>query len=162
MSGLPRSIIKKYGVSKKAWSVYRKSRLPKKKVIKKGRTQNMVRRKSRRTVYKYKPKRSRSRRAAGFSIFKELMPIGVTVFTEPFVDTAVDRFAGQFNAALPFGLQVDDLAKMIVGGHFAKKSGMVGKIAKYYAIFGARNTLKNVLGGVMTQTAPQTTSSVSF
>lgn len=45
MTGLPRSIIKKYGVSKKAWSVYRASRSPTRKSTNVREQKTMARRK---------------------------------------------------------------------------------------------------------------------
>jgi hypothetical protein len=44
MSGLPRSIIKKYGVSKKAWAVYRSSGATTKRATSSRRSGNMSRR----------------------------------------------------------------------------------------------------------------------
>jgi len=60
--GLPKSIIKKYGISKKAWEVYRGSK--KKRKVNKSRRTSKSRRKTlvRRRSYRRKPRRRRTQK----------------------------------------------------------------------------------------------------
>jgi len=145
--GLPKSIVKKYGISKKAWAIYRSKThadsrrtgsLKKRRAVRNARLGIMAR------------KRRVRKRIGRFSLKSELVPIAVATFTEPLVDSLADRFAGQLNIGLG-GVQMDDLIKVGIGLYAGKKSGLTGKVAKYYGVFGMRNIVKGLLSGSLQQ-----------
>jgi len=79
MAGLPKSIIKKYGISKKAWAVYRGAKSRVRKAVKRKAYKP---RKSNRSVVRHmakRRKRSRSRSFLSFTTVFKFLKIGALV-----------------------------------------------------------------------------------
>jgi hypothetical protein len=109
--GLPRSIIKKYGISKKAWAVFRGQGAPKK-------VKHVVRKKTSRVRRYYGKAKRVGRRAGalgGISL-KEII-FGAALMT------AGKVVVGMVAPGLPFQRQVGTLA----GGAVAAFTGLPGK-----------------------------------
>lgn len=147
--GLPASIIKKYGVSKKAWSVFRSHR---RSSTPKRRVDVMPRRRFKR----YRPFRSvrRSFRRRGGSLSMKDLAIGAAVIAvvEPTLDTFLDKMIPITVA----GIDPKDIGKVAIGWYLLKKSGMVKGIGASLMIVGVRNIARGFAGGLAIGTTSTT------
>ena len=118
MSGLPKYIIKKYGISKKAWQVYRS----KKKKTKRSHAHKKIKRRSVRVARRRKSRRISYRRS---KFNKEIGIVAYATIGEPLIDSLASRFS--------MGLPADAV-KVLLGYFLKKKGGMIGGIgtAMYY------------------------------
>jgi hypothetical protein len=64
------------------------------------------------------------------------------------VDNLITQFAGNLNLPLPGNIRAQDLAKVGLGYFLGRRGGMVGDVAKMYAIFGARNIVAGFTSGL--------------
>lgn len=105
----------------------------------------MARRKTRtRRVY-VKAKRRVKRGGGQFSLQKLIVPIGAATIAEPILDS----YLNQLPIPQVGPLQSDDLAKVAIGWYLGKKGGVMGNTAKMLGIFGMRNMIAQVMGGVL-------------
>lgn len=117
--GLPRSIIKKYGVTKKAWQVYRGNKTPAKKETK-ARSSNMAKRKAKQT----------NKRKLGFNM-GGLLPLSTDELMIDFVAGAIIPTISQKIAPYQqqylgtFGKYSDEAALAIVGAVAHKYGGKI-------------------------------------
>lgn len=97
--------------------------------------------------------RKRGRRSyggGGFNLKSEFVPIAVAAVSEPIVDQYLNQFLGGLGIPMA-GLQIDDVAKVGIAYMMKNKKGMLGKVVKYYGIFGARNIVQQMTGGMFAQ-----------
>lgn len=145
--GLPASIIRQYGVTKKAWAVFRGKRStpasPRRKghfMAKRRRTGGFMRR-AKRAYTKHRSK------------INELA-IVATAFIEPYVDSIINSFS-----TVAGGLT--NILKLIAAYFLKKKSGMVGSIAQTIYVIEiyklARGFAGGGLGGLLPGAAGQDT-----
>jgi len=147
--GLPRDLIKKYGVSKKAWSVYRsrrkrpgmsRSKTPKRQ---RARTARSYSNKTRRVNTMARRKRT-VRRSKGF--FKGtgmkafVGGMGYSVLVEPLLDTVASKM----------GLTVEDDIVKAAGAFvlYSQLSGIPKEMAKAGVYISSANIAKNKLGSL--------------
>ena len=150
-SGLPRSLIKKYGISKKAWQVYRagkkRSRPSRPVRIKKTKVRFMARRRrvSRRPYTRTRYVRRAVRRRGGTLTMKNLaMGAAVVAVVEPTLDTLLDQYIPISVA----GIDPKDFGKAAIGWYLLKKKGMVKGIGASLMIVGVRNIVRGFTGGL--------------
>src|SRR3990172_11924573 len=135
MVGLPKSIIKKYGVTKKAWAVFRGTKSKSRPSGQERKT--MARRRG--------VKRRFGRHSAGLSV-KDLAvgTAAVSVF-EPFLDNLAGNFAGGLLGGIG-----DDVIKAGLGWYLAKKQKGAIKGAGYaLLVIGVRNIVAGFAGPMM-------------
>ena len=147
---LPKSIIKKHGISKKAWRIYksglgstRKSSYKRSKTRRKSLV-NVARRRKTRTVYRYAKKRARRIRR-GMKPFDLAMGTAVVTFLEPTLDTFLDKFAGQIGVF--GGVDMKDVAKVGLGFFMMKRRSKFMKGAGYaLMVIGTREVVRSFVG----------------
>lgn len=136
MAGLPKKYIKRYGISKKAWNEYRKTKRRKSPSLKK-RThrvrKKVVRMAKRRYTRRYARRRSYRRTV---SKLKPFSIIGYAIIGEPLIDS----LAGNF------GFPVD-LVKVGLGYFLMKKSGIMGEFGTAMFYISLYSLSKNMLSG---------------
>ena len=143
MARLPKSIIKKYGISKKAWRVFKGRKLSGRK-----RRRTSVTRKvsTRRGPRKMARRRTRTRRRKGFGsgISGQLMGAGGVVLYESLVSPRLPLGSGITKNAVEFGI-----------GYFLRnKGGFLGSTGKALMTVNAVELVRGLLGGgQITQTA---------
>lgn len=99
----------------------------------------------------------------GSSFTSELMPLGIATITEPMVDSLISSFLGGLNTSLPLGgMQIDDVAKVGLAMTLGKKGGTMGKVLRYYGIFGMRNIIQQLTTGMLLKPVASTSSQTSF
>ena len=96
--GLPKSIIKKYGISKKAWQVYRRMKKKVKRHVKKIKTKT----KRVRRVARRRRRRTYRRSRSSISLNSILKGVGVGAVAENFGMSGLLKYgAGYFIAGVP-------------------------------------------------------------
>ncbi len=111
---LPKKIIKKYGISKKAWSVFKRS---------KGVRMVKRRRRSRIKVY------TRRRRSAGLMKGK-LTSIVLPAIIYGAVREKISNALTPITSKIPFGDIADEITLGAIGWFLSKRSGLIGSIGK--------------------------------
>ena len=124
MAGLPRSIIKKYGVSKKAWAVFRGSK---------------PRSKSKR-VRGVRMARKGKKRSFGGGLTSLFMPV------------AIGAVAGAFSDKIPGVSALPPVAAGAAGGYIAKRN-MMGAAAGAAGAYFLAAPLKQMISGTSSTTA---------
>lgn len=146
MTGLPKAIIKKYGVTKKAWSVFRSTSH--------SRSNKTASRRTKHRGYSMAKRRSFSRRSSRSSggKFKPLMDAAIS---GAIVGAAFKYAPAQYNTPI---------TRIGVGGAAAYfGSGYIKEAGKVLLAFEAANqTGKLLSGSPMTLTASQTTNAGGF
>jgi len=136
---------------RKSLSSYKKPR----KARMKPKRDTMARKKAR-IVYRTRKAKTRRKKSGmfGSGLMNDLVPLGIATVSEPILDT----YARQLPLPSIMGIGSDDLVKLGVGIYLGKKGGMIGKVAKYYGIFGARNIIQGLAGNVLGGQQPQANS----
>lgn len=141
---LPSSIVKKYGINKKAWEIYRGSRSPKRSMRSKlvG-VRKMARRRFRR--FHRSPRVRRYFRSRGGALTMKNLAIGSAIVSvvEPTLDSMLDKFIPITVA----GIDPKDIGKVAIGWYLLKKSGMIKGIGASLMIIGVRNIVRGYVGG---------------
>ncbi len=147
-SGLPKSIIKKYGISKKAWKIYRSGRgSTRRAAIKRSKTKTKSgyvarRRRKTRTIYR-RPKRRTYRRSSGMKPMNLFIGSAVVAVAEPTLDAFLDKFIPLQVA----GIDMKDAGKVGLGWYLMKRRGTIMKGAGYaLMVIGARNLVRGFVG----------------
>ena len=135
MKGLPRSYIKKYGVTKKAWREYRKRS---KRRISTARTY------SRRRKYK-SPKRVRGVRKMGKSNILGKLNVPITgaigtVLYESFISPKI-----------PVNGIAKDVIELLIGGYASKKKGIIGSTGKALVTLNSYQLMSTVLAPMLSK-----------
>lgn len=130
MSGLPKSIIKKYGVTKKAWSVFRNGKRGRRKRSKTG-------------VTMAKKRKSSSRMSGVMSgIVGTAIGVGAYILFETMVEPYILKMANISNPV------IINLAELGIGFYLARKSGVVGNIGKAAIVINLYQILYPLLSNV--------------
>lgn len=123
MAKLPKALIRKYGISKKAWSVFKGSK------SKKKRSGNMARRRM------SKGRRGKSKGFGGIS--SALMGAGGVVLYESLVSPRLPLGSGITKNAIEFG----------IGYALRNKGGFLGATGKALMTVNAVEVVRGLLGG---------------
>ena len=131
MAKLPKALIKKYGISKKAWTVFRSQGSRAKRKVFKPKVQSRVMAKKRFAGLKKYAKRHP--RVAGFG--NELIGVGVAAVAKPYVESLANSYIPSVMGAKP-----SSIAYAGAGFFLKKRGGMVGSVGKamyYYGLVSA-------------------------
>jgi len=124
MTGLPRSIIKKYGVTKKAWAIYR------------GTTQSShSRRTTRRSFPMARRRRSRGRSKGSGFMTPEIKGVMGAVLYDSLVSPMI-----------PLDENTKNLVELGAGYFLRNKSGWIGATGKTLFILNGYALLRNLIG----------------
>jgi hypothetical protein len=136
MAKLPKAIIKKYGITKKAWAVFRGTKRRKGamrwhdfsggKMVKHRRRGGMFGR-----VRRY---------SSGIKGKINEFAIIATAFLEPVIDGFVAKFAGSLGG-------IANILKLVAAYFLKKKGGMVGSIAQTIYVIEIYKLAKGLMGG---------------
>lgn len=153
MAGLPKSIIKKYGVTKKAWRVYksRKRRPRTTRRVKRKVRRPMARRRRRRRRY---PRIRRYVRRRGGTLSMKNLAIGAAIVSV--VEPTLDTFLDQMIPISVAGIDPKDFGKTAIGWYLLKKKGTVKGIGAALMIIGVRNIVRGFTGGIAVGTSAST------
>lgn len=145
MVGLPRSIIKKYGVSKKAWAVFRGTKRRARHISRPVKTKVihvMARR-------KHSGRSFRRSLKAGLSVKNVALGAAITAVVEPYFDSMVLNPLRTYIPAIPAGV-----AKALIGYYINKKmKGIVKGVGLSLMVLGINDTVQSFGIGL-----PQTTA----
>jgi len=151
MAKLPKSIIKKYGISKKAWSVFRSSSAS--PSIKTQGTRMARRKGNRRRVSAFGRKTYRSARRSG-SNTNLLMTVGASMpygagrqKLSDMTQSYLPRFAGQYTDEVVFG---------VAGWYLSKKPGIIGALGKSALIIESASIGNQLVAGMSTSSTAAT------
>jgi len=151
---LPKSIIKKYGISKKAWVIFKSRASSTRKKIKSNEGGKMRRRKSRRVGYRA---RARRRYGAGLGTTAIILGGGVYGALRNYISGAI----APITSKIPLGALADNIGMGIVsylaykkGSGIVKNAGMIGLGIE--AAMAADDLMKGGLGGI----APTATGNI--
>ena len=73
-------------------------------------------------------------------------PVAIATFTEPMLDNAFNNL--NIGMTLPYGVQLDDVAKVGLGFYFGRKGGTLGRTATLFGLFGMKNIMSSFIGGM--------------
>jgi hypothetical protein len=137
---LPKSIIKKYGVSKKAWAVYKGRKKRKRSTIKSKRS------KSRTKMARRRRKSYRRRKTGMTGLMGTAVGVGGYILYESVIKPRI-----------PLASTTKNLVELGAGVMLARRGGVIGKVAKTAVVINTYQLLSGFIGGGlggMVSTAP--------
>jgi hypothetical protein len=155
MAKLPKSIIKKYGISKKAWKVFKSK---KSSARKKSKSQKIKGVKPMARRRRYTKRRSYRRYSGTGNLTKVAMGAVGWNFIEPFADTALTRFGGSIG-----GMGFDDILKAVGGFYGMKKikNPYLKGVAMGAFLSGINRLTSQLAGGLLGGSTAQTSNMVA-